>query len=171
MAPPNQPSTTNSPATPRRGYIQDVYSTTSQKILNLGATHTIRTRGAAIDYPYLDLEITSHIHPAFVICNIGWQLGRDDNALRLQHFRDQCYGGRPASKDSRWTPRLEALNLCVAIYEMWTAMDEFGAAVSEWKNNGEGASSLGIADWVSCASRTTVGRCRTSSQSQSMSQS
>ena len=112
-----------------------------------------------MSYPYLDLQICSHVHPKFVICNIGWQLQLQQNEDRFNDFSSQHYMTQEAeSKDSRWLPRLERLDLCWRVYGAWKLVNEQHSDVLAWKNQGGGASRSEIVDSVTGVSRTTEGR-------------
>ena len=124
-------------------------------------------KGVVMSYPYLDLQIWSHIHPKFVICNIGSQLRLQQNADRLAHFTDQQYVHKnPDSNDDRWSLRLERLYLCWKIFAVWRKVNEHASHVLAWKSRGDGASMSEIADSVTGVSHTTEGHYQTRSSGQ-----
>ena len=106
--------------------------------------------GQILRFPYLDLSIRSHVHPIFVIGNIGWQLSLPHNQPQLRHFSNQIHvSGRsaspPDSADHRWIPRLVRLLKCLEIYGTWAKVNEGSEEVRKWKRESRGASVSSVA--------------------------
>lgn len=153
--------------------LQDARKTKTQKITQQSTLTFFAPgcKGATMCYPYLDLQIKSHIHPKFVICNIGWQANLPSNVDRFTGFTRQYYQRGPdqepetevVSQDARWSSRLGRLLRCWEIYGKWKEINTCDDSVIEWKNNGEGASPSEIGDSMSGVSHTTAGRYHTRS--------
>ena len=128
--------------------VQQAISTKTQIIKYSKMTKAV-DEVAVSRYPYLDVQIFSHVHPKFVICNIGWQ--SNSNLRRIKdhmfHFGKQVIRNASEidSADERWIPRLRRLIKCVEIYGRWQAVEVGSKKVVGWKGEhpaGSGADSV-----------------------------
>ena len=117
-------------------------------------------------YPYLDLTIKSHVHPKFVIANIGSQMTSIENTNRITALSGQIYREseltRLTSTDDRWLERLKRFLTCGEIWSTWQRVEVESPSVVAWKEAGRVRRSE-IAHPVSGLSATTWGRYNTRS--------
>ena len=117
--------------------VHKVNSTTTQQ-LEIPPMVPPRTQfignSAVLGYPYLDLQIRSHVHPKFVIGNIGSQLTKPNQAAELGSFWSQADGSaRPLFEDPRWISRINTLVTCLKIMGNWRLLETSTTEVTKWQ--------------------------------------
>jgi hypothetical protein len=149
-------------------FIQEADNRGSQIICENGGltTYPQHTNGAVMRYPYLDLTIKSHVHPKFVIANIGRQMTHIEYTDRIKDLSRQVYGEGERRKltttDPRWLQRLNRFFTCWGIWSEWQRVETEDRKALEWKQAGRVHPS-GIAHSASGGSATTLGRYNTRS--------